>query len=73
MDIPTYDFITSSRLAKVVHVDRADVILFDGILAFYSKGAGIQQQNHACAAAHRVGSQLVCHPSLTASLQSRAG
>ena len=53
MDIPTYDFITSSRLAEVVHVDRADVILFDGILAFYSKGARMRRNmhEHALAAA----------------------
>ncbi len=37
--IPNYDFVTSSRQAEATAVDSADVILFDGILAFYSAGA----------------------------------
>lgn len=36
--IPNYDFLTSSRQAEATDVDSADVILFDGILAFYSAG-----------------------------------
>jgi len=36
VDIPVYDFVTSKRLPAVVHVPYADVILFDGILAFHS-------------------------------------
>ena len=36
--IPNYDFVTSSRQAEATAVDSADVILFDGILAFYSAG-----------------------------------
>ena len=36
--IPNYDFVTSSRQAEDTAVDSADVILFDGILAFYSAG-----------------------------------
>ncbi|KAK9810102.1 hypothetical protein WJX72_004944 [[Myrmecia] bisecta] len=34
--IPIYDFVTSSRRAETIPVPRADVILFDGILAFYN-------------------------------------
>ena len=36
--IPRYDFVTSSRLPESIPVDSADVILFEGILAFYSAG-----------------------------------
>lgn len=36
--IPCYDFVTSSRAAESLAVDSADIILFDGILAFYSAG-----------------------------------
>ena len=36
--IPNYDFRTSSRQAQATSVESADVILFDGILAFYSAG-----------------------------------
>jgi hypothetical protein len=35
VDIPTYDFATAARCSEVTHVDTADIILFDGILAFY--------------------------------------
>ncbi|KAL3153901.1 hypothetical protein ABBQ32_013466 [Trebouxia sp. C0010 RCD-2024] len=35
VDIPQYDFVTSSRTGQVP-VRHADVILFDGILAFYT-------------------------------------
>lgn len=35
VQIPEYDFVTSSRKG-VVSVQHADVILFDGILAFYN-------------------------------------
>ncbi|CAL8466668.1 g6204 [Coccomyxa elongata] len=34
--IPQYDFVTSSRKPESVPVQSADVVLFDGILAFYS-------------------------------------
>jgi pantothenate kinase len=37
--IPQYDFVTSSRRPECTCVEAADVILFDGILAFYSAGA----------------------------------
>lgn len=37
--LPRYDFVTSSRLPASTPVDSADVILFEGILAFYSAGA----------------------------------
>ncbi len=36
--IPQYDFVTSSRKSEPTSVESADVILFDGILAFYSAG-----------------------------------
>lgn len=36
--IPQYDFVTSSRHPESVPVQSADVVLFDGILAFYSAG-----------------------------------
>ena len=36
--IPQYDFVTSSRTSEPTPVESADVILFDGILAFYSAG-----------------------------------
>lgn len=36
--IPQYDFVTSSRKAQSTSVESADVILFDGILAFYNAG-----------------------------------
>lgn len=35
VEIPQYDFVTSSRTGQVP-VRHADVILFDGILAFYT-------------------------------------
>ena len=34
-DIPTYDFVTSARTPVATRVPATDVILFDGILAFY--------------------------------------
>jgi uridine kinase len=36
VDIPTYDFVTAARGTEYTHVEAADVILFDGILAFYN-------------------------------------
>ena len=36
--IPQYDFVTSSRTSEPTPVESADVILFDGILAFCSAG-----------------------------------
>lgn len=36
--IPQYDFVTSARHPESVPVQSADVVLFDGILAFYSAG-----------------------------------
>lgn len=35
VEIPVYDFVTSSRTEHSTRVARADVILFDGILAFH--------------------------------------
>lgn len=35
VDIPTYDFVTSSRTPVATAVRTTDVILFDGILAFH--------------------------------------
>lgn len=35
VDIPTYDFVTAARCEESTHVDAADIILFDGILAFH--------------------------------------
>ncbi|XP_030063657.1 uridine-cytidine kinase 1 [Microcaecilia unicolor] len=35
--VPTYDFITHSRLAKTTMVYPADVLLFEGILVFYNQ------------------------------------
>ena len=35
VEIPQYDFVTSSRTGQIP-VQHADVILFDGILAFYT-------------------------------------
>ena len=35
VEIPQYDFVTSSRIGQIP-VQHADVILFDGILAFYT-------------------------------------
>ena len=40
VDIPQYDFATNARKKEVTAVRRADVILFDGILAFYDPGKG---------------------------------
>ncbi|DBA99425.1 TPA: UMP-CMP kinase, variant 2 [Trebouxia sp. C0006] len=37
VEIPQYDFVTSSRTGQIP-VQHADVILFDGILAFYTPG-----------------------------------
>ena len=38
VEIPTYDFVTSARCPDATRVETADVILFDGILAFYESG-----------------------------------
>lgn len=35
MHIPHYDFVTSSRLPETTFIASADVILFDGIMAFH--------------------------------------
>eukprot|EP00891_Asterochloris_glomerata_P002349 jgi/Astpho2/2349/fgenesh1_pg.00044_%23_12_t len=35
VQIPQYDFKSSSRLPEFIAINRADVILFDGILAFH--------------------------------------
>ena len=37
VDIPVYDFVTSSRMQAQTHIETSDVILFDGILALYDK------------------------------------
>ncbi|XP_069465395.1 uridine-cytidine kinase 1 [Ambystoma mexicanum] len=37
VDVPTYDFITHSRLPETTVVYPADVLLFEGILVFYSQ------------------------------------
>ena len=59
--IPRYDFVTSSRLPESIPVESADVILFEGILAFYSAGSHAylvesKCMSH-CRAASRAGSQ----------------
>jgi len=38
VNIPTYDFKTHSRTKEVTSIYGADVILFEGILAFYNEG-----------------------------------
>ncbi|XP_063067490.1 uridine-cytidine kinase 1 [Engraulis encrasicolus] len=35
VDVPTYDFVTHSRLPETIRVYHADVVLFEGILVFY--------------------------------------
>eukprot|EP01096_Ripella_sp_DP13-Kostka_P013631 TRINITY_DN5947_c0_g1_i1.p1 TRINITY_DN5947_c0_g1~~TRINITY_DN5947_c0_g1_i1.p1 ORF type:complete len:231 (+),score=81.35 TRINITY_DN5947_c0_g1_i1:61-693(+) len=37
VEIPIYDFVTHSRLSKVSVLSDYDVVLFEGILAFYQK------------------------------------
>ncbi|XP_045878186.1 uridine-cytidine kinase 1 isoform X2 [Meles meles] len=37
VEVPTYDFVTHSRLAETTVVYPADVVLFEGILVFYSQ------------------------------------
>ncbi|XP_067877462.1 uridine-cytidine kinase 2-like isoform X2 [Heterodontus francisci] len=37
VSIPVYDFVTHSRKAEMVQVYPADVVLFEGILVFYSQ------------------------------------
>ncbi|XP_017600901.1 PREDICTED: uridine-cytidine kinase 1, partial [Corvus brachyrhynchos] len=37
VDVPTYDFVTHSRLAETTVVYPADVVLFEGILVFYNQ------------------------------------
>ena len=39
VDIPVYDFVTSSRTAQSIPIAKADVVLVDGILIFYHPGA----------------------------------
>ena len=38
VDIPVYDFVTSARTTATIPIERANVVLFDGILAFYNEG-----------------------------------
>ncbi|MBN3303591.1 UCK1 kinase, partial [Amia calva] len=37
VEVPTYDFVTHSRLQHTITVYPADVVLFEGILVFYSQ------------------------------------
>uniref|UniRef100_A0A674GMH7 uridine/cytidine kinase n=1 Tax=Taeniopygia guttata TaxID=59729 RepID=A0A674GMH7_TAEGU len=37
VEVPTYDFVTHSRLAETTMVYPADVVLFEGILVFYNQ------------------------------------
>lgn len=37
VEVPTYDFVTHSRLPETMTVYPADVVLFEGILAFYTQ------------------------------------
>uniref|UniRef100_A0A2K5EDW9 uridine/cytidine kinase n=1 Tax=Aotus nancymaae TaxID=37293 RepID=A0A2K5EDW9_AOTNA len=37
VEVPTYDFVTHSRLPETTMVYPADVVLFEGILVFYSQ------------------------------------
>ncbi|XP_063288539.1 uridine-cytidine kinase 1 isoform X2 [Pelobates fuscus] len=37
VDVPLYDFVTHSRLSETTTVYPADVLLFEGILAFYNQ------------------------------------
>ncbi|XP_070286516.1 uridine-cytidine kinase 1 isoform X3 [Myotis yumanensis] len=37
VEVPTYDFVTHSRLLETTVVYPADVVLFEGILVFYSQ------------------------------------
>ncbi|XP_012663748.2 uridine-cytidine kinase 1 isoform X2 [Otolemur garnettii] len=37
VEVPTYDFVTHSRLSETTVVYPADVVLFEGILVFYSQ------------------------------------
>ncbi|NXA66441.1 UCK1 kinase, partial [Mohoua ochrocephala] len=37
VEVPTYDFVTHSRLAETTVVYPADVVLFEGILVFYNQ------------------------------------
>ncbi|XP_069870979.1 uridine-cytidine kinase 1 isoform X2 [Dipodomys merriami] len=37
VEVPTYDFVTHSRLPETTVVYPADVVLFEGILVFYSQ------------------------------------
>ncbi|XP_036384670.1 uridine-cytidine kinase 1 [Megalops cyprinoides] len=37
VEVPTYDFVTHSRLEERITVYPADVVLFEGILVFYSQ------------------------------------
>ncbi|XP_048022271.1 uridine-cytidine kinase 1 isoform X2 [Megalobrama amblycephala] len=37
VEVPTYDFVTHSRLPEKIRVYPADVVLFEGILVFYTQ------------------------------------
>ncbi|XP_030624438.1 uridine-cytidine kinase 1 [Chanos chanos] len=37
VEVPTYDFVTHSRLSERIRVYPADVVLFEGILVFYTQ------------------------------------
>ncbi|XP_056586797.1 uridine-cytidine kinase 1 isoform X1 [Triplophysa dalaica] len=37
VEVPTYDFVTHSRLEEKIRVYPADVVLFEGILVFYTQ------------------------------------
>ncbi|KAI4890385.1 hypothetical protein NFI96_014549 [Prochilodus magdalenae] len=37
VEVPTYDFVTHSRLQEKIRVYPADVVLFEGILVFYTQ------------------------------------
>eukprot|EP01023_Acetabularia_acetabulum_P037698 TRINITY_DN3588_c0_g1_i2.p2 TRINITY_DN3588_c0_g1~~TRINITY_DN3588_c0_g1_i2.p2 ORF type:complete len:172 (+),score=33.39 TRINITY_DN3588_c0_g1_i2:227-742(+) len=36
VDIPQYDFVSSTRLKETIRINKAEIILFDGILTFYN-------------------------------------
>lgn len=60
MDIPTYDFVTAARCDECTHVDTANVILFDGILAFYDPEVRIRLTVRLlCLHPHRA--RMSCH------------
>ena len=46
VDIPVYDFVTSARTPTSIPIAKADVVLFDGILTFYTPGKLLLQDTH---------------------------